>query len=104
LREKMKKFRNALLLALAGLLPVCLLFSQSGTPNGPAEFDHLQDLQKSAAFYENVIGLQKMAEPFKDGWYIWFRMGAHHQLHVVGGATGRYGQLQRRGEDPHGAA
>jgi len=63
----MEKFRNALLSALAGSLPVCLLFSQSGTPNRAAEFDHVQDLQKSVAFYENVMGLQKKAEPFKDG-------------------------------------
>ncbi len=90
--KKSKKIRNALLLALAGFLPGCLLFSQSGTPNRPPEFDHttvyVHDLQKSAEFYEKVMGLQKMPEPFKDGRHVWFRIGAHDQLHVVGGATG----------------
>jgi lactoylglutathione lyase len=31
--------------------------------------------------------LERIPEPFKDGRHIWFRMGAHEQLHVVGGAT-----------------
>jgi lactoylglutathione lyase len=87
----MKMIRNAFLLSLVGLLPSCLLFSQSGTPNRSAEFDHatvhVRDLQKSAEFYEKVMGLERIPEPFKDGLHIWFRMGAHEQLHVVGGAT-----------------
>jgi len=48
---------------------------------------YVQDLQKSAEFYEKVMGLEKISEPFKDGKHIWFRVGAHGQLHVVGGAT-----------------
>ena len=86
----MKKIRNYFILSLVGVLPVCLL-SQSGTPNRFPEFDHatvhVRDLQKSAEFYEKVIGLERMPEPFKDGRHVWFRIGAHGQLHVVGGAT-----------------
>jgi lactoylglutathione lyase len=86
----MKKIRNYFILSLVGVLPVCLL-SQSGTPNRFPEFDHatvhVRDLQKSAEFYEKVIGLESMPEPFKDGRHVWFRIGAHGQLHVVGGAT-----------------
>jgi lactoylglutathione lyase len=67
-----------------------LLFSQSGTPGKPPEFDHIaihvRDLGKSVEFYEKVMGLEKIPEPFKDGRHVWFRMGAHNQLHVVGGA------------------
>ncbi len=89
--QKMKKVRTVFLLALAGMMPASLLFSQSGASNKGPEFDHttvyVQDLQKSADFYEKVIGLQKISEPFKDGKHIWFRVGAHGQLHVVGGAT-----------------
>jgi lactoylglutathione lyase len=87
----MKKIRNYFLLSLVGFLPVCLLFSQSGTSNRFSEFDHatvhVRDLQKSAEFYEKVMGLERMPEPFKDGRHVWFRIGAHSQLHVVGGAT-----------------
>lgn len=87
----MKRIRNPFILPLACLLPGCLLFFQAGTPNRVAEFDHatvhVRDLQKSAEFYERVMGLERMPEPFKDGVHVWFRIGAHDQLHVVGGAT-----------------
>lgn len=87
---KIKKIRNVFLLALVAFVPASLLFSQSGTSSKAPEFDHttvyVQDLQKSADFYEKVIGLEKISEPFKDGKHIWFRVGAHGQLHVVGGA------------------
>lgn len=44
------------------------------------------DLDKSASFYENVIGLKKIAEPFHDGKHVWFQVAEHSQLHVVSGA------------------
>jgi len=78
------------LLLLAASLTIALLPSRSAAPSRP-EFDHTtvhaRDLQKSAEFYEKVMGLEKIAEPFKDGRHIWFRAGAHEQLHVAGGAT-----------------
>jgi lactoylglutathione lyase len=53
-------------------------------------FDHttifVVDLTKSVDFYEHVLGLKKIAEPFHDGKHIWFRIGDHAQLHVVAGA------------------
>ena len=81
---------TSLILSIAGLLTVPMLFAQPRSPNRSPEFDHttvhVRDLQKSAEFYEKVIGLEKIPEPFKDGRHVWFRMGAHNQLHVVGGA------------------
>jgi len=44
------------------------------------------DLDKSAHFYENVLGLKKIAEPFHDGKHVWFQVADHSQLHVVSGA------------------
>ena len=38
------------------------------------------------SFYEKVFGLERIADPFKDGKHIWFRIGSHEQLHIVGGA------------------
>jgi lactoylglutathione lyase len=71
--------------------PKVLMHSQSGATRKLVEFDHstvlVRDLQKSAEFYEKVFGLERISEPFKDGKHIWFRIGAHEQLHVVGGAT-----------------
>jgi len=76
---------------VAALLPVAVGFSQSGSTNKPAEFDHstvyVRDLQKSADFYEKALGLERIPEPFKDGRHVWFRIGPHDQLHVVSGAT-----------------
>jgi lactoylglutathione lyase len=55
------------------------------------EFDHttvfVRDLQKSADFYDKVLGLERIPEPFHDGRHIWYRIGPHGQLHVVSGAT-----------------
>ncbi len=47
---------------------------------------YVTDLPKSAGFYEKVIGLKKIAEPFHDGKHEWFDLGNHGQLHVVLGA------------------
>lgn len=83
------KFAARLILAV--VLSGAVLFSQSVTPGKPPEFDHtavhVRDLAKSVEFYEKVMGLEKIPDPFKDGRHVWFRMGPHDQLHVVGGAT-----------------
>src|SRR5437879_45743 len=89
----MDKFRTEFRIAflLAALLPALSLFSQSAPANKAPELDHttvhVRDIQKSVDFYEKVMGLEKIPDPFKDGRHIWFRTGAHQQLHVVGGAT-----------------
>ncbi len=78
-------------MSLAVFLWSSVLFSQSGPPTKRPEFDHttvhVHDLGKSGEFYEKVMGLEKIPEPFKDGRHIWFRIGAHNQLHLAGGAT-----------------
>lgn len=83
--------RFALLVSLACLFPAAILLSQSSPSSKSAEFDHttvhVRDLQKSADFYEKVFGLERIPHPFKDTNHVWFRVGAHQQLHVVGGAT-----------------
>lgn len=44
------------------------------------------DLDRSTKFYHDIMQLQQIQEPFKDGRHNWFRIGPHSQLHVVGGA------------------
>ena len=55
------------------------------------EFNHtaiyVQDLSKSTDFYEQVMGLEKIPDPFHDGRHVWLRVGPHSQLHLVAGAT-----------------
>ncbi|HEX5154109.1 MAG TPA: VOC family protein [Parafilimonas sp.] len=58
--------------------------------NAQPHFNHLTvyvvDLQKSAAFYKDVMQLQEISEPFHDNRHVWFKIGEHNQLHVVSGA------------------
>jgi lactoylglutathione lyase len=85
----MKNLSALVLSLMAVLLPVPALAS----PNGPTMvFDHLaihvRDVEKSAAFYEKVFGLERIAEPFHDGLHVWLRLGPGAELHVVGGVEG----------------
>lgn len=50
---------------------------------------YVVDIQQSAAFYTNLIGLDTVPEPFHDGKHIWYSTGAHSMLHVIQGATER---------------
>jgi lactoylglutathione lyase len=47
---------------------------------------HVYDLKKSAAFYQNIIMLDTIPEPFQDGRHVFFKIGEHSQLHLVKGA------------------
>ena len=87
----MERTGIAFILSVALFLPASLLFSQSASAKRPPELDHMtvhvRDLQKSSEFYEKVMGLEKIPDPFKDKKHNWYRMGPHEQLHVVAGAT-----------------
>ena len=48
---------------------------------------YVHDLQISTAFYQNIIGLQIIPEPFKDGRHTWFTLDSAGQLHLISGAT-----------------
>ncbi len=85
---RMKKLLPLLLLAS---LLTSLLNAQSASVNKRPEFDHtavyVRDLQKSADFYDKVVELERIPEPFHDGRHVWYRIGAHDQLHVISGAA-----------------
>jgi lactoylglutathione lyase len=46
---------------------------------------YVEDLNKSAAFYKNIIGLDSVPEPFKDGLHAWFKIGNNLTLHLIQG-------------------
>ncbi len=48
---------------------------------------HVRDLPKSAAFYEQVLGLKRIPDPFNDDRHVFFQMGVQSELHLIGGAT-----------------
>ena len=47
---------------------------------------YVVDLDKSTAFYKDIIGIEPIPEPFHDGRHSWFRVGEHSQLHIISGA------------------
>ncbi|HZL26226.1 MAG TPA: VOC family protein [Acidobacteriaceae bacterium] len=54
-------------------------------------FDHIAiyvtDIDRSAALYEQLLGLERIDEPFHDGLHVWLRIGPTLSLHIVGGAA-----------------
>jgi lactoylglutathione lyase len=44
------------------------------------------DIEKSTAFYQNIIGLDTIPEPFHDGKHAWFKTGQGISLHIIQGS------------------
>lgn len=49
---------------------------------------YVTNLSKSTAFYQHIIGLDTIPEPFYDGKHTWFKVAEHSHLHLIQGATG----------------
>lgn len=47
---------------------------------------YVQDIQKSTHFYQNIVGLDTIPEPFRDGKHAWLSIGNKITLHLIGGA------------------
>lgn len=47
---------------------------------------YVRNLQISTFFYQEVLQLQNIPEPFKVGKHSWFQIGACCQLHLIAGA------------------
>lgn len=67
------------------------LSSKSQEIKTKTTIDHIAvyvvDLEVSTQFYENIIGLEKIPEPFNDGKHTWFTIGSNVQLHLIEGAA-----------------
>ena len=48
---------------------------------------YVVDLKTSTAFYQDIIGLDTIPEPFHDGRHTWFAVGVKSHLHIISGAT-----------------
>jgi lactoylglutathione lyase len=63
--------------------------AQSGTSNiePSIKLNHIalyvSDLKKSTAFYENILYLKQIPEPFHDGLHTWFTLGPAGHLHLI---------------------
>ena len=45
---------------------------------------YVENLEESTNFYADIIGLESIEEPFKDGLHSWFALG-NSQLHLIQG-------------------
>lgn len=68
-----------------------LLFANSGIAQmAKATLNHtaiyVVDIKKSGIFYTQIIGLDTIPEPFKDGKHIWLKTAPHIQMHIIEGA------------------
>ena len=68
----------------------CIMFYSSFSQDNKARLNHtaiyVMDVKTSAAFYQNVIGLDTIPEPFHDSKHAWFRTGPGIALHIIQGA------------------
>lgn len=48
---------------------------------------YVVDLKKSTEFYQQVVGLDTIPEPFHDGRHTWFSIGPLSHLHLISGAN-----------------
>jgi len=64
--------------------------AQTASKTESATLNHIavyvSDLEKSSYFYEKLLNLQKIEEPFKDGRHVWFSLGPAGQMHLIQGA------------------
>ncbi len=44
---------------------------------------HVSDLETSKKFYESIVGLKEIEEPFKDGLHAWYDIGGGAALHII---------------------
>ena len=63
-------------------------FAQSNAASQPV-FNHttifVTDLKRSADWYEKILQLPVIPEPFHDNKHVWLRAGEHNQIHIVQG-------------------
>ena len=66
-----------------------ILLPKPGLAQGP-HFNHttiyVTDLARSSQFYDQVMQLSRIPEPFHDNRHTWYKIGEHSELHVVSGA------------------
>ncbi|MEP7256183.1 MAG: VOC family protein [Ferruginibacter sp.] len=68
----------------------CIMFYNSFSQESKARLNHtaiyVMDVKASAAFYQSIIGLDSIPEPFHDGKHAWFRTSPGIALHIIQGA------------------
>ena len=76
-----------LFLLLLALTAVSALRAETITPRINHIAFYVADLKISTDFYEKIVGLPTIPEPFHDGKHTWFLIGPKTHLHIISGAT-----------------
>ncbi len=67
------------------------VFAQSAKPANGIHLNHIavyvSNLTTSTAFYQKIVGLDTIPEPFHDGRHTWFNIGGAGHLHIIQGAV-----------------
>jgi lactoylglutathione lyase len=50
---------------------------------------YVVDLRVSTEFYQQIVGLDTIPEPFHDGRHTWFAIGPKSHLHIISGAAAK---------------
>ena len=86
----MNKLRITLLFLAATFFTTPLLAQTRSNASPKLSLNHIaiyvHELKRSTDFYENVLMLEKIDEPFKDGKHTWFTLGSAGHLHLIQGA------------------
>jgi len=78
------------LLAIAALLANTMFTCTAQTAAKPVLNHiavHVNNLTISTAFYQQIVGIDTVPEPFHDGKHTWFAIGNGSNLHLIAGAA-----------------
>ncbi len=71
----------------------CISLNAQPSSQAKASLNHIalyvSDLEASTSFYQKVIGLDTIPEPFHDGKHTWFSIGPKSHLHLIAGAKSK---------------
>ena len=85
--------KNKSLLCIAALLLVMQQYSFAQKSTTTARLNHIAfyvvDLKTSTSFYQDIVGLDTIPEPFHDGRHTWFSVGPKSHLHLIQGAKAK---------------
>lgn len=92
IKRKMKAYTLMLLLPFS-LFYTGNAIAQTTANHASATLNHIavyvSDLDKSAVFYQSLLNLTKIEEPFKDGKHVWFTLGPAGQMHLIKGVQAK---------------
>ena len=87
----MKKKTIAICISLLLFVVIGGVHAQDNPPKIKPTLNHIAlyvvDLQKSTAFYSDIIQLDTIPEPFHDGKHTWYSIGPLSHLHLIQGAA-----------------